>query len=89
MSNKRGAQGTRIARRKLPMRGTRGRKRMEDATVRFLKNGKVIVSVPGKMPLVSRRLDPIGSTMWFLLHILGLSACDDEDFLISAQRTRP
>jgi len=70
-------------------RGTRGRKRAEDAAVRFLRSGKVVVSVPGEDPIVSRREDPIGSTMWFVLHILGLTAYDGDDFLISAQRTKP
>lgn len=96
---KRGARNARIARRELPVRGTtspagkqpgtRGRKRAEDVLVRFLKSGEVVVSVPGRTPLVSRRVDPIGSTVWFLLHMLGLTAYDDEDFLISAQRTKP
>ena len=64
----------------------RGRKRAEDMTVRFFRNGWVRVSVPGKNPITSRRRDPIGSTMWFVLHVLGLTAYDGDEFLISATR---
>ncbi len=65
----------------------RGRKRAEDAVVRFLGNGKVVLSVPGKPPLVSRRGDSTGSSIWLVLHALGLTAYDGDDFLISVQRT--
>jgi hypothetical protein len=65
----------------------RGRKRAEDATIKFHKNGKVVVSVPNKKPYISRRTDPIGSTAWFMLHILGLTSNDGDTFIITAERT--
>lgn len=66
----------------------RGRKRAEDATIHFRKNGQVIISVPGKKKLVSSRTRVIGSTAWFMLHMLGLTAYDGEKFLITAERMR-
>ena len=64
----------------------RGRKRAEDAFASFKKNGTVVVSVPGKPKLVSTRTAPIGASVWFVLHMLGLTAYDGETFLISAER---
>jgi len=66
----------------------RGRKRAEDATILFRKNGWVIISVPGKKKLTSKRTDPIGSTAWFMMHILGLTSYDGDHFIISVERTR-
>lgn len=74
--------------RKKSSRGSRGRKRAEDATIQFLKNGTVIVSTPTRT-IRSKRHHPIGSTAWFLLHMLGLTAYDGDSFLVCVERTKP
>lgn len=66
----------------------RGRKRAEDATIHFRKNGQVVVSIPGKKKIISRRTHAIGSTAWFMMHILGLTAYDGEKFLVCVERMK-
>jgi len=80
---------TGLREQRTPATGAQGRKRVEDAAIKFLGNGKVIVSAPGRQPIASKRGDPIGSTMWFVLHILGLTAYDGDEFFLSVKRMKP
>ncbi len=48
----------------------------------------MVVSTPDNT-YRSKRKDSIGSTAWFLLHMLGLSAHDGDEFFITATRTKP
>lgn len=63
----------------------RGRKASGDCVVSFRPDGVVIVLSHGKT-LRSNRSAPMGASAWLIVHALGMTAYDGDEFEITAKR---